>query len=320
MATATNIGLTWATGSVGLSNPTSINVEDNNYATYYLGGNTETFQKFNVSTSGIPTGAFIRGIEIKIKGMCNVPARSPLLQANFSDPQVALTGITYNSTNSWHSFGSPTDNLGLSKIEDINARQFYTHVQTNTGATGYVYFDQIVVTVYWDPDPDAPTLENLTLTWSNGAITTPANALVSDNVYATISNVTTPNFLYVRWNTDASSKIPATAEIVGWEVSVEWKSNTVAASPNISAGPGNNGGITWGINQVNVSTTDTVYVFGSASTNVGNVSLSNLSTISIRYSQKTSASTTHYLDFIGCKVYWKLPKDPSNIVYMLELC
>lgn len=136
------------------------------------------------------------------------------------------------------------------------------------------------------------------LGWTN-----PNNSLASDNAYATFTDTGSPgNNSYFRFNTNASSVLPAGITILGVVAQVEYRASNTSTQPRISAGPGYFGGPM--TNDVFVTTADAFYAFGSTTNPLEAVTVSDLAVAAVRFGKEVTGTVTYYLDFVRITVYW----------------
>jgi Flp pilus assembly protein TadG len=114
------------------------------------------------------------------------------------------------------------------------------------------------------PTTGAPPNANTTTNTTGGAWTTPANAYLSDNVYATSAT----NLNQDAWKGFSFGSFQAGAIIDGVVVNLEAKNSKVAAACQIKAEVSWNGGTTWGstpLTTATMTTGDVWYSLGSTS-------------------------------------------------------
>lgn len=168
------------------------------------------------------------------------------------------------------------------------------------------------------PDPNTPqkTVPTMTVDSAVGW-TSPNNVLTSDNARAS-KVVTNPssNIITLNW----TDTLPANAILLGCVLKVEGYASSTSSSPSIRncyfVASGTNGSIT---SYQLLSTTETTYTFGSATVlPSGFTSASRPTSVTVRTYQDTNTSTTHYIDYIGVELWWKLPGGGVNVLFLGE--
>jgi hypothetical protein len=154
--------------------------------------------------------------------------------------------------------------------------------------------------------------------FSNGTWTTPGNALVSNNAYASLNPGVTSN-RYLTFDTNAAALIPTDAVIVGVLVQVEHRVSATTFGPNLMAGPGTAAGVmtSGGQTPINGVTTDTVHSWGGGTNPLGALDVSSLATCIVRVSQTSAGSATHFIDNVAMWVDWVLPSG-ANVLFFGE--
>lgn len=171
------------------------------------------------------------------------------------------------------------------------------------------------------PDPSTPqkTVPSLSVDtsygWSN-----PNNVLVSDNVRASkVVTTTSSNIINLKW----TNTLPENAILLGCVLKVECYVSSTASGAYLlglyfTAPTSGNGSLTPTTQYL--TTTETTYTFGSASTlPTGFDGASRPTSVTVRIYQNTSATTTHYIDYIGVELWWKLPGGKLNVLFIGEL-
>ncbi|MBO9680959.1 MAG: hypothetical protein J7556_22260 [Acidovorax sp.] len=155
--------------------------------------------------------------------------------------------------------------------------------------------------------------------YNNSSWTSPANALVSNNAYATKAPGVTSN-QYFAYDTNAASVLPVDAVIVGVVITVEYKVSATALGPKVeTAGPAAGSGIPLSNSEPPIigTTADVVYTVGSPTNPLGATSRDSLTTMALRLNQATSGSVTHYIDNATMTVYWDYPST-GNVLFFGE--
>lgn len=265
------------------------------------------FQYSSNATSVVPSTAIV-GVSITLRAYAAVSTASARLAVGPGTTGGPAAEQTLTTTPTDYTFGGPTNSLGVMSASDL-ATISVRGLSTTTNTT--VYIDSCVVTVYTD---DSVFVQPLTLTWAGGNLTNPTNVATSNNVYATYTETTIGSNRYARWSTDAASKLPAEAVVVGFVMNVEYKVSTVASSPTLTAGPGSFGAAT-NATPASPTTADAIYQFGGPSDALGAKTRSDVATASIRYTQSSATSTTHSIDWVTATVYWKYPPTGPNKLF-----
>lgn len=145
----------------------------------------------------------------------------------------------------------------------------------------------------------------------------PNNVLTSDNARASkVVTGTNSNIITLNW----TDTLPANAVLLGCVLKVEGYASSTSSSPYISScyfvASGTNGLIT---SYQLLSTTETTYTFGSdTALPSGFTSASRPTSVTVRTYQSTTTSTTHYIDYIGVELWWKLPGGGANVLFIGE--
>lgn len=189
--------------------------------------------------------------------------------------------------------------------------QYSDNGSTWTDATGtFTLSDasswQTIAVEQAPPDPNAPQKTTLTLTLNldYASFGNPNNVYAIDGQYATGGTNNTSRY-YTRYYTNATSVIPAGAQILGTEYTIRGRVDTTAygAYCDVSWDVWANAG-----NAIAMPTTDTTIVRGGPTTVLGTPTLSNLNNLVMMYSQTNSGGTTNWwVDYLGVNVYWKIP-------------
>ena len=140
------------------------------------------------------------------------------------------------------------------------------------------------------PDPNAPQKTTLTLSLNNAIFYNPGNVYTIDGQYATGGTNNTSNG-YNRYYTNATSVIPANAQILGTEYTIRGRVDTTAygASCDVSWDGWANAG-----NTIAMPTTDTTIVRGGPTTVLGTPTLSSLGNLVMRFTQANSGGITNW--------------------------
>lgn len=165
------------------------------------------------------------------------------------------------------------------------------------------------------PDPYAPQKTSLTLSVNTTIFSNPGNVYAVDGRYSTGSTNNTNNG-YNRYYTNATSVIPAGAQILGTEYTIRGCVNTTAfgAYCDVSWDGRANAG-----NTIAMPTTDTTIVRGGPTTVLGTPTLSDLNNLVMRYTQANTAGNTEWwVDYLGVNVYWRIPA-AGNPLFFGEL-
>lgn len=169
------------------------------------------------------------------------------------------------------------------------------------------------------PDPDTPQKNTPTLSVTTAVgWTNPNNVLVSDNSRASkVVTNTSASIITLGW----TDSLPADALLLGCVLKVEGYASTTSSTPRISncyfTAGGTNGNIP---SSQNLSTTETLYTFNDANTIPTEfTSASRPTSVTVRTYQSTYTSTTHYIDYIGVELWWKLPGGGVNVLFIGEL-
>lgn len=266
------------------------------------------------ASDAVPSGATIAGVEITVWGR-NGSTSGGTLRAG---PNGTVSSVTaqaftvYGSGTQSRVFGGPTDALGATSVSDL-AR---IAVFAQTGQ--WVLIDAVSVKVYYTIDPNTPQKTTPTMTvgyalgWSN-----PNNVLTSDNARASkaVDN-TSSNIITLNW----TDTLPANAVLLGCVLKVEGYASSTSSRPSISDCSFVESGIYGGVTSYQLlSTTETTYTFGSATTLPSRfTSASRPTSVEVRTYQDTNTSTTHYIDYIGVELWWKLPGGGVNVLFLGE--
>lgn len=263
----------------------------------------------------MPSGATIVGVEVTVYARANAAGR--LVKAG---PASLLSGIATQSVTAISpaavapiTFGGPADTLGVTSISQLASITVEVSNSTTT-----VAIDHVEVTVHWS---GAPNATRLTLTanptgYTNSNWTTPANALTSNNSYASQALSGTSSRLFA-YDTNASSVIPANAVISGVVATVESRVSVASYGTLVGASPSATG-LGGSINMVGVTTTDAVYVYGASDDPLGATSLASLATLAVRAQNATSGTATVYIDHATMTVYWDYPTDGTHCMFFGE--
>lgn len=151
----------------------------------------------------------------------------------------------------------------------------------------------------------------LTLSLNNASFSNPDRVYTINSQYATAFQSNTNN-LYNRYYTNATSVIPADAQILGTEYTIRGRVSTIAygAYCDVSWDGWANAG-----NTIAMPTTDTTIVRGGPTTVLGTPTLSDLNNLVMRYSNASSGLTSWWVDYLGVDVYWKIPATENPLFF-----
>ena len=219
--------------------------------------------------------------------------------------QVAIFPYTNYGPNQCHIEYSDDGSTWTRATDDVNL--------TVSGVWQTIAVEQV------PPDPDAPQKNTPTLSVTTAVgWTNPNNVLVSDNSRASkVVTSTGSNAITLGW----TDSLPANALLLGCVLKVEGYASTTSSTPRIAGcyftAGGTNGSIP---SSQNLSTTEYTYTFNDANTIPAEfTSASRPTSVTVRTYQSTSTSTTHYIDYIGVELWWKLPGGGVNVLFIGEL-
>lgn len=283
-------------------------------------------------------------VELRVEvGGADVTTSSTPVTASSTYQGYPTSNVVDGSTDTtWYNSGSTSSNqwlsfdLGAAKaIAEVAVYANYSRPKdviiqysdngsTYTNATGVI---TLVNTSAWQtiaveqapPDPNAPqkTTPTLSVTTAVGW-TNSGNVLASDNSRASmVVTVTSSNIITLGW----TDSLPADAILLGCILKVEGYASTTSSTPQIRNCYFTAGATTGDIPSLqNLSTTETLYTFGGANTlPSGFTSASRPTSVTVRTYQATTTSTTHYIDYIGVELWWKLPGDWVNVLFIGEM-
>lgn len=153
--------------------------------------------------------------------------------------------------------------------------------------------------------------------YTNSSWTTPLNALVSNNTYASFAPGATSN-RYFAYDTNAASVLPANAVIVGVEVTIQYRVSATTLGPTVVAGPGQSNIPASSAGAITGTTTKATYTFGGPTNKLNALDRSYLATLAVRISQTTAGTVTHFLDHATMTVYWETPATGPNLLFFGE--
>ena len=166
-----------------------------------------------------------------------------------------------------------------------------------------------------------PTTQ-LTLTvpsgFNNNVWTTPANAVVSDNLYASI-DAGSHIYRTLTYQTNAVLALPANAIILGVQLGIEYRVSHTgynAQARALSRAQTETGGAGY----VAGTTQDALYYFGGSTNSLGVTRRDQLDQFVVQVRQQNGSGSTQviqYIDSAACWVYWELPPPPPPRVNVL---
>ena len=229
-------------GTVAWTNPARAISSNNSYATASVDGTTTRYLQCTGYNFVIPAGATINGITVNVtrrsSSIANGGSRDAamrLLKAGVIGATDRSTATTYTAANVIQAHGSAADLWGTTWTPaDINAANFgaaFAATKPNAaGAAQTVSVDYIQITIDYTPSALAysvlgsPTTCTSVAGIGTVAWTNPANAISSNNLYATAAvDGTTTRYLQC---TGYNFAIPAGATITGITVNVERRSSS----------------------------------------------------------------------------------------------
>lgn len=196
-----------------------------------------------------------------------------------------------------------SDCVALANVDYSDNGSTWTNVITGASISAKATWATLTIEQA-PPDPNAPQKTTLTLSLNSALFSNPGNVYAIDGQYSTGGPSNTNN-AYNRYYTNATSVIPAGAQILGTEYIIRGRVNTTAygARCDVSWNGFANAG-----DMISLPTTDTTIVRGGPTTVLGTPTLSDLGNLVMRYTQANSGGTTNWwVDYLGVNVYWKIP-------------
>jgi hypothetical protein len=187
-----------------LINPQNAYTEDGTYTTHnYSDGGYYGYQLYNTFGLGVPDGATITGIEIKVKGYCTFAGNAVRITIeNVSSQQKS---VALPSSNDWITFGGETElwnkTYTSANLSDANLIIGFIINVGDSVTTGYV--DNFQMKVYYNTDLSVSVYDSVSVSESFSP-----EAIINVSEYNSISISENTNMNITKeWQLVASTEV-----------------------------------------------------------------------------------------------------------------